>query len=177
MWKDIERHFLNAHTLVWINPRSIRHLVGLIPDVVITRDNDPLAFIAVEVKRTITRKNFSTALGQCIRFRRFSTRIYLAAHEEIPRWAIEELSTVASEIGILSINDVGGVKILREPRPIKQNNEEYLRRIYSTLYLDTTRWGPSVGGRRKRLKLLCLLCGKRFDSTLDECPNCGAKAP
>jgi hypothetical protein len=175
MWKDIERYFLNARTLVWINPRTIRRLVGLIPDVVISPKpwlyDDKIEMTVVEVKRTINQRNFSTALGQCVRFRRFATKIYLAAHEPLPQTVIDELSIVAREIGALSINDVGGVSVVREPTPIEQTNREWVRSIYSALYLETTRWGTSVGHRGSRM-FRCLYCFKLFRVGREKCPHC-----
>jgi hypothetical protein len=140
MWKDIERYFLKRDSKVWTTPGVLKGIVGFIPDVVTEVEN--YEFGAVEVKRTITTRNFKTALGQCIRFRKFATRIYLA-HKPIPDWVIEELKIIASEIGILSINNLGYVKVIRDPTAIKQTNQRLLEILSGTLYLRTKKFGPS----------------------------------
>jgi hypothetical protein len=148
MWKDIERHFLNGRNLVWTNPRTIKRYIGLIPDVVIVPKpwlhERKLEMTGVEVKRTINENNFSKALGQCVRFRQFATKIYLAAHEPVPERVMEELSVVAPEIGVLSINSLGGVKVLREPKPLTQTGPRTVW-MYFDLLKKTKRWGPSAG--------------------------------
>jgi hypothetical protein len=155
MWKDIERYFLNRKTLVWINPRAIKRYVGFIPDVVISPKpwfhRGKVEFTAVEVKRTINQSNFSKALGQCIRFRQFATKIYLAAHEPIPQYVSDELSVVADEIGVVSINSVGGVNVVREPKTVEQKNAALVNTLYYVLCDRTARWGPSVGRRGSRV--------------------------
>ena len=176
MWKDIERYFLNARTLVWINPRAIKRYIGFIPDVVICplREDGKVELTAVEVKRTINQSNFNTALGQCVRFRRFATNIYLAAHEPIPEGVTDELSVVAGEIGVLSINNVGGVNVVREPTRIEQTNASLIETIYHVLHLRTTRWGPSVDRWKRRRMFRCLFCYKLFDLRRGKCPHCGS---
>lgn len=177
MWKDIERHFLTSKNNVWINPVTMREIVDFIPDVVIApkTPSDKIEITSVEVKRTLTQENFSKALGQCVRSRKFATRLYLAAYAPIPQWAIRELSIVAGEIGILADNESGSIREIKKPSPIEQTNTRLLKRILTQLSTRTRRW--RFGVTRKRIKLHCNFCQSLFDEdpTLDRCPNCGTR--